>query len=349
MPAQKTSFTWTEIKAGLMVMAGVLIFLLFLAGLRGMRMPEKTSHYSTCFKDTLGLNKGADVRFGGAKVGRVAAIGMNPDNPCEIRVDFQVDPAVPINAESEAYVGQVTLTAEKHLEITTGSPKAKRLQEGAQIISKQRDLFGVASQAAAKVGEVLDGVKSILGTDKYAATSEDAAATGREEIVAVPDLLKSVDGAVQDVRGVLEKNRQNIDEIVAGVQDVEQSAKELVDNLNSVIEENREDIHGTLEGAHAAVGSVEESLKQVEVILKDIAKATAGLDDLAATLQSALNNAEGLSAEAQAMIRENRPQIEDLIADIQETILYVKEFSRVLAEQPQSVLRGKKPYGRQDE
>ena len=348
MPVKKSSFTWIEIKAGLMVLASVVVLGLFLAVLKGIHPPENVATYHAYFTDTLGLNKGADVRYGGAKVGRVTAIELDPEDQSRIVVRFQVRPEVPVNEKSVAHVGQITLTAEKHLEISTGSKGAQRKPVDSTIEARQKDLFGLASEVGTKVGDVLDRVKSVLGVEEYADSPEEARAAGKKEVVSVPEILENVDGAVTDVRAVLSDNRENVDQIVAKVQDIQNSAQELVDQLNTLIAENRPDIRSAIEGVHEAVGSVEASADEVRAILEDVAKATARLDELTDSLEATLANAEGLSGEAQDMLTKNRPEIEELILDVRETVRHVKEFARIISERPESVILGQKPQGRRN-
>lgn len=349
MPVTKQNYTWTEIKAGIMVLVSLVLFALFFAVVKGMRMPEKNPRYYVYFSDTLGLNKGADVRYGGARVGRVTNIRLDPENQSQIVVEFEVDPEVPINEESMAHVGQVTLTAEKHLEISTGSEHAQRKPPESVIASRQRDLFGMAGEVGGKVAKVLDAVSGILGVEKYAVSPEAADTEGQEELVSVPDILKNVDGAVGDIRGILGDNREAVGAIVAKLHEIEDSAKDLVEQLNTLIAENKPDIRGVVEGVHSTVDSAEKAVEQVDGILKEVAAATARLDQLADSLQAALDNAEALSADVRGLTHETRPQIEDLIADLRETARYAKEFARAVAEQPQAVIRGQRPQGRLSE
>ena len=72
MPAKKSNFTATEIKAGVMVLASLLVLVAFVAAIRGCGSGrEKSNRFSADFTSINGLNQGADVRFGGVKAGKV--------------------------------------------------------------------------------------------------------------------------------------------------------------------------------------------------------------------------------------------------------------------------------------
>jgi len=121
MPAKQHDFTATEIKAGIMVLASLIILVGFLVAIRGCRPQDETAKtFYAVFTDISGLNRGADVRFGGVQVGKVTAIEPDPDDRTHIRVTAVIEGYVPVNHGSIATIEQVTMTTEKHLEISTG-------------------------------------------------------------------------------------------------------------------------------------------------------------------------------------------------------------------------------------
>lgn len=346
MAESSSKFTGTEIKAGIMVLASLAVFCGFVAAIYGFRGVEPTNTFHVFFTDTLGLNEGAEVRYGGAKVGRVARIGLDPENQTRIRVDFEVRPGTPVNTKSVGYVTQTTLTAEKHLEVSTGEADAKRLPQDSEIPSRTVDILTVAGDVGTKVSAVLDDVRAILAMDDYAATVEEAEAEGKERLVSVPRLLQTADGAIDDVRQVIQSNRTDIDEIVDRIQNIEESAQTLVEDLRSVVAENKPDLRASVENVRAASVDARDAVAQSQQIVEDIAQVTARLDSLAALMESVLTNTDELSGNAKAMVEDSRPELEDIVYDLRMTTQYFKEFARTISEQPQAVLRGQEPKGR---
>ena len=51
---------------------------------------------------------------------------------------------------------------------------------------------------------------------------------------------------------------------------------------------------------------------------------------------------------AQGIVAHNRPEIDDLMLDLRETVQHARELTRKLRDQPQSVIMGEKPVGRKD-
>ena len=342
MPAKKHDFTVTEIKAGLLVIASVVIAGIFVATVKGIRKPDDKKTYYVSFKDTGGLNNNADVRWGGKKVGFVSAIGFDPKDQSNLRVEAKVDPEIPVNAGSEAFITQITLTAEKHLEIMTGEKDAKRLADGAEIKSIPGGLFDQAGKVAQSIQQTLEDVKEMMGVGEALAKEEQGDGEMTTLMTVVDDVHVALcDGAdlVSDVRKVVYDRQEDVEVIMAKVKEVEDSATGLIEEVRGMLGENRESIKQTAEG----VGKI---IEDVTPFIEHVAGMTEELDNLAASFQEILDNAESLSAEAQDLLGDNRAAIEDIVLDLRESIRHLKEFMRTMSEQPQAVIRGKSPEGR---
>ena len=335
MPAKKHNFTGTELKAGALVLVSVTVLILFIAVIKGIRPPEKTRIFHAYFKDTAGLNKGADVRFGGAKVGRVNAITLDSADQSRIRVEAQIAENVPVNEKSKAYITQISLTAEMHLEITTGDKDAALLKDGGEIGLGAGGMF---AQAQA----FLDDAKELMGVQE----AKEKAQAAQEEMVTVASIFNTVDKTIEggsdlvdDIRGVVGDTKDDVSKVLAKIQDIEDSSKTLISDLNGMLGENRASIKGALEGVQGIVEDVRPIVERVKGV-------SDRLDEMAAALQATLDNAKSLSGDTQGLIENNRPVIEDIVLDLRETVRYLKDFSRTMAEQPEAVIRGKSPEGR---
>lgn len=344
MADKKHSFTKTELQAGTLVLLSGLVLLGFIAIMTGLRPPEEKKVLYARFNNTGGLNPGADVRFGGLKVGRVAAIAPDPEDASQVRVMAEIVPATPVNADSIATIEQITLTAEKHLEFSTGKNGAALVEEGAvvQSVTKSGGLIEMpdVSGAITRVEKLLDDVMAFMGVDEAQALEEK----GEEEFAKIARIAADVreavnhsSGLVQDVRDVVEEQRPQIDEILGKVQGIQDSVREVTDQVNEVIAENRGPVKN-------AVAGVEDTVAKVNQTVGGLSD---DLESLSGRLEAILEDAGGLSGNAEQFLEANRPAIEDVILDLRETVRYLKSFSRTLSEEPESVIRGKTPQGRQ--
>ncbi|WP_095350837.1 MlaD family protein [Acetobacter syzygii] len=88
------------------------------------KTPGKTSYeLSARFVSANGLSRGADVDIAGVKVGRVAAITLDPESQMAI-VRFRLDGALHLPADSTLTIGSSTLSGENALMIEPGTATA---------------------------------------------------------------------------------------------------------------------------------------------------------------------------------------------------------------------------------
>jgi ABC-type transporter Mla subunit MlaD len=380
MPARKHNFTLLELKAGVMVIASAVVLAVFIAAIAGALPKPRGNTYVVYFNDTLGLNVGADVRFGGVKVGRVTRIEADQERADStaleakqrideerklasetattpgpgqvgaagtaaatapgpmlrgriIRVTASIfpDALAPVNAESRAYIGQTTLTAEKHLEITTGLPSTGLLADGSEIETGiGGGIFDQAGAIAANLESGIKSVQALIGVEQAMMENAD----GKLDTTLVT-LLRSVDNAVVeskdlvgDVRTIMSSQRSNIGSVIDEVLAIEQSAQLLLAELNGMISESRPQL--------------QNALQQAPLVIQRI-------DALAENLETVVGSLQGLVDTSQDTLVDNRPAVEETIIELRETVSNLKNFSRGLAEQPESVLWGKSNRPRRGE
>ena len=332
MPAAQHDFTATEIRAGILVLASLVILVGFIAAIRGCRPHDDSAkQYFATFTDISGLNEGADVRFGGVRAGRVTAIKPDPEDRSRICVTVEVAGDIPVNEGSTASIEQVTLTAEKHLEISTGGADQPLHENGDTLKSNSSgglfdvpDLEGVVARAET----LLDGLNVLVGTEHTGDAASDV--VGLTEIFASLDVtLEEISRVAQAVNGVIGENRAGLGEIVKKLSALEEAATGLMAQLNDVVAENR----GPL---HESVGNLQQMTGEM----------SARVSELAATLQATLLYLQEVGGNSSALLDDQRPTIEEILINLQDTTRNLREFSRILADQPDALIRGKGKQGR---
>ncbi len=353
MAGGKAEFTKTEIKAGMLVLSSLLVLVVFVAAVTGWRPPQASKTFNVFFADTGGLNAGAEVRFGGFKVGRVIEIAPAPERHSQLRIVARVNESTPVNAKSTAFITQVSLTSEKHVEITTGEDGAALLDGGADIPGGVGGLFGQVDAVAGGLVGVLEDVRTLIadvrdvvGNVQELVGVEDAGGKPQmtpEEQRTVAEIFTTVDDTigkgrdlVGDIQDVVVENKDEIGAIMAKAKEIADSTHTLIGNLDSLLAENRDSITGAVTDVKHITATVSETMDSL----------AAQIDELTGLLRSTLTNVESISGEARVLIERNGPAIEDLILDAREMVRNLKDFTRTLADQPQSVVRGKSPAGR---
>ena len=375
MPAKKHDFTQTEIKAGFLVLFSGVLLALFVAAVMGLRPTAETKELYAYFTDIGGLNRGADVRFGGVLVGRVKAIEPAPDQQSLIRTTVHVAADTPVNEASTAFITQVTLTAAKHLEISTGADDAPLLPDKSDIPIGSGGLFGQLEAIGGGVTGLLSDLRELVGIHNAEGERVDDA-----DLQTVTELLSSVKDLMGDVRLLMgvndpdgepvmtEEERKSLSEIFVSVDEAVQGGGDVVEDLRTTLSDNREDLDGILDNiqeittnANTLVGDLNDTLADnrphidaafedlsgiMDTVAEIVNELGGRMDGIADSLETTLNNVEHLTGDARYLLENNTPAIEDMILDMREMVRNLKEFSRVMAEQPDAFIRGKRPSGR---
>ena len=99
----------------LAMLAGVLLFTVWLAGLSG----ERRQCYDIYFAQGVsGLNRGSPVTFSGVPVGQVSSISLLPERPELVWVRIEVDEQTPILQGTTAQVRAVSLTGGNEVQLS---------------------------------------------------------------------------------------------------------------------------------------------------------------------------------------------------------------------------------------
>ncbi len=343
MSTRKHNFTRVEIMAGALVILAVLTLVGGIAVVMGLRPPRPVRSYHASFSKTIGLNPGAEVRFGGVKAGYVHQLAPDPENQSLIRVTAHVDTHIPVNEASVATIEQITLTAEKHLEISTGRADAAPLPDGGALKAltlsggfvEMPDVDGVIT----RVEKVLDDVVEFMGVDLALQREE----RGEQSFARLNDIAEAArtaldegTGILRDTREILSREEDTISEILGKIRDIEDAALAVVHDISGMLDENRPILRQGLTDASELMELAREAGAQV----------ADELDVILDALESTLAHASGLTGSARVLLEENRLNLEQTITDIRHTVRYLRAFSRTMAEEPHAVIRGKRAVGR---
>jgi len=342
MSSKASEFTKKEIIAGFFVLISIVVLVSFILLVRGYRPNAGTKIYYTKFKNTLGLDRGADVRFGGLKIGKVIDIFPDKEDPSQVCVKLAVSPDIVLNQKCVATVEQVSLTSARHLEISTGEAEAPPLKDEETIpsINKTGSLVELPdfSSTITKVEKLLDDLTDFLGMDKVRKAEETGETKAR-----VTELTQQLSGTldkgtdfIEELNNLVKEQKPQIVDILKNINNIEKDTKKVVEQVNAVIAENRGSIHNAL-----------DSMKDILAKVKSIAENSADdLEKILANVENITGNVDNVSVEAKNWMNKNKRNIDELILDIKETIRNLRLLSQTLAEQPQSILTGKVPGGK---
>lgn len=156
-----------EIKAGIFLFLGLVVIMatiLFMGGTKSLFQKEYKIYMDIA--DAGGLAKGAFVRSGGLKIGRVGDITFS-DNYENVRVMLLIDESYKNRVREDSTVRFQTqgVLGDKFLEITAGSAERPALNDGAMIQAEAaKDMFSQGSDAVQLLKENLANLKIITSS-----------------------------------------------------------------------------------------------------------------------------------------------------------------------------------------
>lgn len=168
---------WGEFRIGLVVFAGLVIFLW--ASIRGgSALFERRTMLSAVFQNVSGLTSGSPIWFRGFEVGTVGGIDVEGEGDSSyVRVALSVKPEVVqlLRADARARIDAINFFGEKFVDLVPGRPEAGPFDPSRPIQTEDPSDFGALvrsgergvedlKSAAADLSAILEHVRKGEGT-----------------------------------------------------------------------------------------------------------------------------------------------------------------------------------------
>jgi len=301
----------TEAKVGAFVLGCFSVLAFTLIYLINAQLGEHMVAYRTYLRYAGGLEPGASVLFGGIEVGKVKAVRPAASDPTKIEILLDVKEHTPLNEQSVAKLGLISVMSPAALSITTGSNDAKRLlpestipsQEAANLDEITAKVSVVADNANGLITEVRGELHGISG-DARTLLANLNTVTGK------PNQQK-VRAVLDNVNAMLETERPKIDRLTDQLNMLSQHADETIQNVNGTVTDMREPVR------------------------KDLAE-----------LQNTLLQAKQLLADMQVLVRANDYKIDDTIENLRTVTENLDDLTESVKQNPWSLVRIRQPEDR---
>ncbi|MBC7988959.1 MAG: MCE family protein [Luteimonas sp.] len=109
----------------------VTVFLLLFGLWAAKYSSDKTwQMYDVIFNEPVtGLTEGGSVQYNGISVGTVEELRLAPNDPRRVLARLKLEAAAPIKVDTKAKLSQAGLTGSPFIQLTGGSPRARRLAD----------------------------------------------------------------------------------------------------------------------------------------------------------------------------------------------------------------------------
>src|SRR5271165_1183004 len=241
-----------QVFVGLFVLIAVALMIATVFSMTGV-LASSTRTFHAKFPNAAGLEPGATVRFnGGAKIGRVEKLKIDPNDSSLMDMEFSVKSDLPVKTDSHVAILSFSPLGDNHLEIKAGSPGAPRAASGALLPSDPyvgfNDLTAEINKLAPQAQELLKNLNERVTQLKITVDRINDLLNDRNR--------ENVSASLAELHGMLAENRPQIRNTLKNVDTASEKIGPLLDQLHKtidqtqgtlnkvdgLIDENREDI-----------------------------------------------------------------------------------------------------------
>lgn len=283
----------------LAILAGALLFTVWLAGLSG----KQTQCYDIYFAQGVsGLNRGSTVSFSGVPVGQVQQISLLPERPEFVWVRIEVDEATPILQGTTAQVRGVGFTGVSEIQLSGAVQGSRAITQtgpqGCPVIPASAGGLGALLSSAPELLQRIQRLTERL-TELLSDENQNAISDILENVEQTTDVLRRRAPEMADAIGEARIAARN-----AGI--AAQRVGVLADSTSRLVEE---------EGRPAA---------------QDLRRAIAGVESAAANLDAMVADAR---PGVQNFSKSTLPEINALVRDLRDLAQTLSGFTERLEQE----------------
>jgi len=308
----------TEAKVGAFVLASFALLTFTLIYLMTTSSHAGSVPYRTYLHYAGGLEAGAPVLFGGISAGRVTAVRPWTSDPTKIEILLALKPGTPVNEKSLAKLGSVSLMSGPVLLVTTGSNDARRITPGetipSQDVASMDEIIAKVSTVADNANALMTQVQGELGGisgDARTLLANLNTLTGKPNQERINTMLAQMSRLVTDARPKIDGMLDQVSQVTTRLGPVVDHADGAIQNINGTVADIRDPLR------------------------KDLAE-----------LQATLQEAKGLLANMQVMVRANDFKIDETLENLRITTQNLTDLTNSVKQRPWSLIRIKQPQDR---
>jgi phospholipid/cholesterol/gamma-HCH transport system substrate-binding protein len=250
-----------EIKTGIIVIGGILLFILGFSYLKSTPLFDNSKTLYAVYQHVGGLQAGTQVTINGYTVGAVNDIRFK-DATGSLLVTFSVSNDFSFSKNSSAELYDTGIIGGKGIQIRPIFDGAPEVQSGDTLITNIRPgLTDLLQEKIAPLQQKIEGVFS--NTDSLLMNVNevlDAKAKNdlRESIAGLNALMKSLRGSADELNGILKDNRGKLDSSLTNFNELSGNFAKLSDSLNNA------GLGRTLANLESTVANLDKILTRME-------------------------------------------------------------------------------------
>ncbi len=241
-----------EIKAGCIVILGLVLFIMFLVLISGLDLFKSTKIYYVRFKYSSGVEVGSLVRYGGMEAGQVKKVRIASDNNSLIEFEIELDAKVPVKKDAEAVITSIGIMGEEYIEISTGSPGAELLPPGSLLNCRDTTpmmmLTDTFDQLGNKLSQTVDNLNKLLGNENQ----------------------KQIHQVLANLNRLLEDNQQAIATMMMNSNEVIANLSQMSSRLDTLLIENQSSISRSVQHLEATLTQSQQLIRNMQQTMGNV-------------------------------------------------------------------------------
>jgi phospholipid/cholesterol/gamma-HCH transport system substrate-binding protein len=256
----KPGYLKEEIKAGAMLVASFVILGVFIILIGGGRFFEKTDLYYTQVMNAGGLERGAQVRLGGVRVGRVSDIEV-PKGPGQpITIELGIKRGTVLYSGTKALITQNGFLGDIYLLLAVDHTTAGRIAVGAEIPSEERP----------DVGTIMARLDELTRTTDVLIRDVDRVFNERN--------VREMDKLLGNANKAIVSMSSNVETVASSLKATTDGMQTVLDDIDSIVKTNKGEVSGLIGSARKDLDKARDTIMHIEEAAKkiDAASASAG-------------------------------------------------------------------------
>jgi phospholipid/cholesterol/gamma-HCH transport system substrate-binding protein len=304
----------TELRSGIFVVLAMvaLTILIFSVGNFRARLKSATRYY-TYVENAKFLKTHDPVTWGGFKVGEIKTMEVAPDRHGFVKITVDVDEDIPVREDSVITVKQDGILGPKYLELSPGTPQAKRAPSGTTLPGVTPTAFvelGPAFEGPlARINTLLDNLNAIVGDEQF---------------------RKNVGAMLSEARTLMTSMNEQLQTVGKTVS----KTGDLVTEVQDTVKAAREPLTKTLKNTDELTARLS---KDADLLTDKIAKA---LDELTARLSKTADNLDQLLKDTDGLIVQNNKNLYETIRGLRDMTHHLELAAKRIRANPSIVLFG---------
>lgn len=259
-----------EAKVGLIIVAAIAVLVVVYWFLGGLAMRADSYPLFAEFDDVQILSRGSAVRMAGVRIGVVDAITLTQDKRARVTMRIQRDYEVPVG--SQATVTSGGLIGEPYIEITAGEGSGTLEPEDTIDTREVVKLDKLLQEVGGLVEDMRGTTAGIRMIFEDPEVTQGIKATVRD----LSQAADSVAAAAEEIRIIAAENRPQVASIARNIDEASRRTLLLTEQVQRIVA-----------GVDLRTDDIPEILANAREATASLAKASAGLEDLATDPQLA--------------------------------------------------------------